>query len=217
MGRTTLAALIATGLLLPNLSEAQRSGGSTPGTQGAAPAPGGGSFGAAIRHDAPPPSRPSTPAAPTPLVPQAPPSALDTPVDVFRAGPRTYAPRFDRSGRRNRLYGYGAGYYIPDPFGYISQPDSSSPPLDRYMNKRGPGYPGLDPGDDLERLYGGEPLADVAQRTAPRAPATPKTFYVIPRCYAGDVRPTADQLPRGCDIANLREVPPVVTRSRSAK
>lgn len=209
MGRTILAAITAITILMPSVSAAQATSGSAPGTQATPGAPRGGSFGVTIRQNPPPPPRPSTPQSATPLVPPAPPSALDTPADVFRAGPRTYAPRFDRSARRNRLYGYGAGYsYITDPFGYISQPDSSSPPLDRYMNKRGPGYPGIDPGDDLERLYG-EPLADVAQRTAPRAPAIPKTFYVIPRCYAGDVRPTADDLPKGCDIANLREVPPV--------
>ena len=47
------------------------------------------------------------------------------------------------------------------------------------------------------------------QRAEVRTPATPKTFYVIPRCYAGDVRPRADQLPPGCQLARLREIPPV--------
>jgi hypothetical protein len=39
-------------------------------------------------------------------------------------------------------------------------------------------------------------------------PGVPKTFYVIPRCYAGDRRPSADQLPAGCDIRKLRIIPP---------
>jgi hypothetical protein len=148
-----------------------------------------------------------------PLVPPAPPSALDS-VDIFRANPRTYAPRFDRSSRRNRQYGYGAGFYIADPFGYISQPDSSSPRLDRYMSETGTGY-ARNPEGGYDYYFRGEPLASIAQRTEPRPPATPKTFYVIPRCYAGDVRPRADQLPAGCQISRLREVPPILAPSRN--
>ena len=45
------------------------------------------------------------------------------------------------------------------------------------------------------------------------APAIPKTFYVIPKCYAGDKRPSADKLPAGCRAANLRAIPPVVNRA----
>ena len=52
-------------------------------------------------------------------------------------------------------------------------------------------------------------LTAVAQRAELR-PAAPKTFYVIPRCYAGDTRPRADQLPAGCRVGNLRTIPPVV-------
>jgi hypothetical protein len=39
------------------------------------------------------------------------------------------------------------------------------------------------------------------------APAIPKTFYVIPGCYAGDKPPRA-KLPRGCDRSKLRAIPP---------
>jgi hypothetical protein len=39
------------------------------------------------------------------------------------------------------------------------------------------------------------------------APAVPKTFYVIPGCYAGDKPPRAG-LPRGCDRSKLRAIPP---------
>ena len=46
----------------------------------------------------------------------------------------------------------------------------------------------------------------------PRPPAPPKTFYVIPGCYAGDSRPTADNLPRGCSPKNLKTMPPVLSR-----
>jgi PEGA domain-containing protein len=46
------------------------------------------------------------------------------------------------------------------------------------------------------------------------APAIPKTFYVIPKCYAGDKRPSAEQLPKGCRASNMRTIPPVVNRAR---
>jgi len=54
-----------------------------------------------------------------------------------------------------------------------------------------------------------------AQRVAAAAP--PKTFYVIPRCYAGTSRPRADQLPPGCRLADVREVPPTVSEARPAR
>jgi hypothetical protein len=50
----------------------------------------------------------------------------------------------------------------------------------------------------------------VAAVTPPPPPAVPKTFYVIPGCYAGDRRPTSDRLPAGCDPRRLRVIPPVV-------
>ena len=39
------------------------------------------------------------------------------------------------------------------------------------------------------------------------SPGVPKTFYVIPGCYAGDKPPRAT-LPRGCDRSKLRVIPP---------
>jgi hypothetical protein len=52
---------------------------------------------------------------------------------------------------------------------------------------------------DLARSAG---TPDTAFAAAPRA--APKTLYVIPRCYAGDTPPRADQLPPGCDAGNVR-------------
>ena len=46
------------------------------------------------------------------------------------------------------------------------------------------------------------------------APAIPKTFYVIPKCYAGDKKPSAAKLPAGCQALNVRTIPPVVYRAR---
>ena len=59
------------------------------------------------------------------------------------SGPaRTYAPQYSRS-RGFDYGGYGGGYgygayngYITDPFGYIGQPDSAAPAVDRYMRGR---------------------------------------------------------------------------------
>jgi hypothetical protein len=194
-----------------------------------------------------------------PLVPPAPSSALNR-TDVFRATPQTYAPQFDRPSRPNRFRVNGGGFVV-DSFGYISQPESGSPALDRYMREREAiGYLTIDVGPDdaqvyIDGLYAGtvadfrrggraldagphrveiraegyEPhavelrirandtlayrgtLSKREQRTEQRVTATPKTFYVIPRCYAGTTRPRAEQLPAGCRMANLRTVPPVVT------
>jgi hypothetical protein len=57
-----------------------------------------------------------------------------------------------------------------------------------------------------------KPVTSAAAAPAPVIPAKPKAFYVIPGCYAGDTKPQAAQLPRGCDVANLRVVPPVISR-----
>jgi hypothetical protein len=54
-----------------------------------------------------------------------------------------------------------------------------------------------------------QPSGSTAQPVAP-APGTPKTFYVIPRCYAGDRRPEPSALPPSCDISRLRAIPPGV-------
>jgi hypothetical protein len=262
MGRTILSAIVASICLVPHLSAAQGAPGSTATPRATPGAPRGGSFGVTIRQNPPQsPSRPTPPPPPAgPLVPPAPPSALDS-VDLFRAGPRTYAPRYDRVPRQRRFLGYGPSYgYIADPFGYISQPyapaDDSDP-----RETEGTGYLRLDVEPDTARVYvDGLYVGLVSDfRRAPREldagphrveiradgfegqsvdvsirandtlsyrgtltrneqraalpPAAPKTFYVIPRCYAGTTRPRADQLPAGCRVGNLRTIPPVVAPS----
>jgi hypothetical protein len=276
MGRTILAVVIVGTCLWPSRSDAQTGAGS----RGGSVVPRGGSSGAGTRQIPPPPPSPSVrpgqrPLPPgVPLVPPAPPSAapigpyaspsaLDR--DIFQARPRTYAPQYSRS--RGFFYGgYGSGYsggYVTDPFGYIGQPDSSAPALDRYM--RGGDSPegylrlevepesaqvfvdGLYAGTVSDFRRGGGRTLDAGPhriefraegydtqgvelrirandvlsyrgtltrrdtRADTRAAATPKTFYVIPRCYAGTSRPRADQLPAGCQLKDLRTIPPVVT------
>jgi hypothetical protein len=50
------------------------------------------------------------------------------------------------------------------------------------------------------------PVGDSVKVVA-ASPGTPKTFYVIPGCYAGDKPPRA-RLPRGCDRSKVRTIPP---------
>jgi hypothetical protein len=52
----------------------------------------------------------------------------------------------------------------------------------------------------------------VARRDTPVVAAVPKTFFVIPGCYAGDAPPLAARLPKGCEARNVRTVPPVLNR-----
>jgi hypothetical protein len=56
----------------------------------------------------------------------------------------------------------------------------------------------------------------VRARAATATSGTPKTFYVIPGCYAGDKPPRSGPLPRGCDRSKLRTVPPSVSTITSA-
>ena len=51
-----------------------------------------------------------------------------------------------------------------------------------------------------------------ARSDAPRVASNPKTFYVIPGCYAGDTPPEKDRLPKTCSARNVRTIPPVVSR-----
>jgi len=265
MGRTLLAAVLVSTCLLPSLTQAQTSSSRGAGGRGG-------------RVSAPPPQPPGQPALPpgVPLVPPAPPSsppigpfaspsALNR--DVFQAGPRAYAPRYSRS-RGFNYGGYSGGGYITDPFGYISQPDSSAPALDRYMREGNTpeGYLRLDVEPASAQVYvdglyigtvadlrsGGYPLDAGPHRVEIRADgfnsqsvelrirandvlsyrgtltardlrpeqraaaAPPKTFYVIPRCYAGDTPPIPEQLPASCKGAKARTVPPVVSPSQPA-
>jgi PEGA domain len=52
---------------------------------------------------------------------------------------------------------------------------------------------------------------------APPPPGVPKTFYVIPGCYAGDRPPQAERLPSNCNAANVRTIPPQISSVRVSK
>lgn len=177
--------------------------------------------------------------------------------DLFRAGPDTYAPRFDRPQQSDPrfvpccggLVGPWFGAAVPwasgatsrqvpqaPRFGYLQllvHPGNVQVYVDgfykgtvndigrllrieagpRRIELRAPGYKTVTfdvkiVSDetiiyeaDLERVPPEKPIA---------APAVPKTFYVIPNCYAGDKPPAQVVLPRTCDPANVRTIPPVV-------
>ena len=127
--------------------------------------------------------------------------------DLFRAGPDTYAPddptrRPGRVPRRSRVHPYrtSSGYF-PTP--YVPGYESSETVTVNVAIR--PDRAAIDETDPRRRER-----ADATPVPAPALIipwAAPKTFYVIPRCYAGDRRPSADQLPAGCDITLLRVIP----------
>ena len=186
--------------------------------------------------------------------------------DIFRAGRRTYAPRYDRSRVLDSsgylTGGYGvAGYYPGSEFpgadnvgraegpvdvGYLRlnvQPYSGQVYVDGFYMSTVDDFSGTAPARALEagphrveiradgyetatfdvRIVPNETITyrreltranDASQQARNVAPAVPKTFYVIPKCYAGDRRPSADRLPAGCRASNVRAIPPVVNRAR---
>ncbi len=148
------------------------------------------------RIDPPTTTRPVNPPRPAPpaTYPEAPTFLHGG--DLFLAGPHTYAPRYDRPSNR-----YPSGPFFPRTHGYLG---------DVYVPSFAPsGYaPPVAPTSAVEmpslRTIESPPLPPLP----PMAPGVPKTFYVIPRCYAGDIPPRADQLPPGCDVESVRTVPP---------
>jgi hypothetical protein len=108
------------------------------------------------------------------------------------------------------------GFYvgIVEEFGSSGRPMSLTAGAHR-IDLRAPGYETLsfnimiEPNDIVR--YRGEmqlvqtgPAAPAAAAAAPPAqPRAAKTYYVIPKCYAGD-RPPRGPLPAGCDRKNLQ-------------
>ena len=98
-----------------------------------------------------------------------------------------------------------------------SLPGRTLEPGAHRIELRAPGYETvgldvrIDPGETTTYRADLMPVV-TAPPAPPLPPAKPKTFYVIPGCYAGDKRPDARQLPQGCLAANVREVPPLVNR-----
>jgi len=66
--------------------------------------------------------------------------------------------------------------------------------------------------EDRPAEYRRDLTKSTTRADAPRIVSNPKTFYVIPGCYAGDTPPDKDRLPSGCSARNVRTIPPVVSR-----
>jgi hypothetical protein len=154
----------------------------------------------------------TVPASPSRVVPPVystrPPTDLtpaNAPRGPFDARPGTYRPRYDPhydrpwNGYRNGYYGapyfYGSGSFFNDSY-----------PTDSTTAPAVPGGPGSD--DSFLTQPQQQPVAS-APIPAPPPPVLhhPDTFYVIPGCYVGNLRPRQEQLPKGCDMSKMKEMP----------
>ena len=97
----------------------------------------------------------------------------------------------------------------------VGQPLEPGP---HRLELRAPGYEPVTVG---VQIASGETLGyqrDLAATSPPPAPppppGAPKTFYVIPGCYAGDRPPQTERLPPKCDAAQARTIPPQVSSVR---
>jgi hypothetical protein len=151
-----------------------------------------------ISFSAPPPAPPPPP-QPSPVTPIQP--APQPPGDLFRAAPDTYAPKYDRLTPQPLFFPYALpGYpYVT----YEPRRDDRDRRRERDSDR------------DRDRERADTPAAPPAPAAAPSstppAPvvlAAPRAYYVIPRCYAGDTPPRADQLRPGCSLQNLRRIDP---------
>jgi hypothetical protein len=141
--------------------------------------------------------------------------------DLFLATPDTYAPGSDRVDRARRRRGPRRGPIVVGPW-YPSFPG----PVPYAFEYGGPAEAGhyvrdhdhapAEAGHSVRAGIEDRALARAASPPAaparpplpPNPPGEPKTFYVIPWCYAGDTPPRADRLPERCEIADLRVMPP---------
>ena len=121
--------------------------------------------------------------------------------DLFLAGPDTYAPHNPKRPSRVHPYRTFSGYfptpYVPD------FPARETVTVNIAIHPERATSSANEPDKVLkpDPATGPPPAPVVTMR-----PAAPKTFYVIPRCYAGDRRPSADWLPVGCDLSKLRVI-----------
>ncbi|MGH9257312.1 MAG: hypothetical protein ACRD3C_22360 [Vicinamibacterales bacterium] len=112
--------------------------------------------------------------------------------DLFLVPPDFYNRRPDPSASR-LLFPQVLPTYVGTPYWYVSAPaDVAVRPAARQPF----------------REVMPEPAAVPSVTLPPLPPGQPKTFYVIPGCYAGDKPPEPEWLPAGCDASNMRVVPP---------
>jgi hypothetical protein len=132
-------------------------------------------------------------------------------VDLFLAGPDTYKPRPDGRTIYDLPFGLSGGYWYPGdifmpaplPYGHLPCAGMVRGCPVMFYAYRDPDEPQRSRG---RRRSGVDPPP--AAPPVPPAPGVPKTFYVIPGCYAGDKRPQPEWLAPGCDLSRVRVVPP---------
>jgi len=121
--------------------------------------------------------------------------------DRFRPGPGTFAPRFEHPARpfhHRHPFGLGCGYIEAGPHPVEIRADGFETVT---FDVRIVPNETLTFRTDLKRQDVSPPPA-----AAPPRP-TRRTQSVIPRCYAGDTPPRAEQLPAGCDSTRVRTIP----------
>ena len=125
----------------------------------------------------------------TPMAPLPPPGS-----DLFRAGPETYTPHADRR--------WFVATYVPS----VYWPGTDASPA---TWRRPPAEPSADRPRIALPVEFPKPAEPATPAAPPAAvPGDPRTFYVIPGCYAGDRPPRPERLPAGCDAASMRVIPP---------
>lgn len=119
--------------------------------------------------------------------------------DLFRVPPDFYNRRPDPDGSR-LFFPLLLPTFVTTPYWYAPQyPRIEGPP---QLDAR------TDAGKNTQRESIAESPALPSVPPAPVLPGKPKTFYVIPGCYAGDRPPRVEWLPAGCDSSNMRVIPP---------
>ena len=125
------------------------------------------------------------------------------PPSPFAARPDTYVPRYDRSSPFRPGHGDGVSIYSGT-FGFVPYapyPAPAAPPLARDQGPV-PVAPAPEPPKAAQPLP--EPPPEPRSITMAHGP---DTFYVIPGCYAGNIRPNPERLPKACDVSMMRTTP----------
>jgi PEGA domain-containing protein len=134
--------------------------------------------------------------------------AVSPPLGTLRVFPRG-GLRLETEPRSAQVFADGYYVGIVEDFGFQGRIlELTAGP--HHIEVRAPGYAMLSfdvtiTANETSRFRGDlQSLTPSSPRpAATSASATPKTYYVIPNCYAGDRKPTG-ALPAGCDITKLR-------------